>query len=200
MKRLYSLLALALTVATVGAQPTTSSNAITAGTAPHTYTTQSDFVKALGTNFYYLNDFRSLNGARTGELDFSRQGMSYGISAPPDGLLITGQGTNEFTYKFTCSYTDQNDLMVSLTNVTAVGALFFLADGWGYTVNGTVRVTFSDGVQTNVPSPSFIARDSGGAKITSMVVHTTITDGNHFPSIRDICVSNPKRVGNRPTK
>ena len=196
MKRLYSLLALALTVATVGAQPTTSSNTITGDTGPRTYTNQSDFVKALGTNYYYYNYFEKLNGTRAPEVDFSMQELSYGITAPPGGLFFTQQGTN----RFVCSLTDRNDLTVSLTNVTAVGALVFLTDGLGYTANGTVRVMFSDGVQTNVPSPSFIAHVSGGVNITSMVLHTSITDSNHYPSIREIHVSNPKRVGNSPTK
>jgi hypothetical protein len=197
MKRLYSLLALALTVATVSAQPTTSSNTAPIGAASRIFTNQADFVAALGTNAYYTNNFFKLNGLRGAEVDYNNNAtdrMSYGITAPPDGLLFTAQSNN----KLLCSFTDTNALIVTLTNVSAVGALVFLTEGWGLLTNGLVCVTFSDGVETNVPSPTFIAHDAGGKPITSMVLRTTIADGNHFPSLRDFYVANPKRGGNRP--
>ena len=164
--------------------------------AAQTFNNATDFIAALGTNSYYLNNFSDLNGSGAPLISYSDTPLgsvtfSYTISAPPDGLYFIAPGGNPAPQ----TYTGSDPLVVTFTsgNVTAVAGNFWMTDGLGDTVSGTVTVNLSDGTQVVLPSnpSSFVGFTSATPSIyiTSLNV---VSDGSHYATIDNLIVAAPE--------
>ncbi len=141
-----------------------------------TYTAKSAFTDHLLPG-YYFNDFTSLPvnfdiAYPSAGFTNGTPAVGYNITAPSGGLFRTpapdvGIG----------NWNSANALIVTFStgNVRTIGADFFLLDFPGNRVAGTIRVTFSDGTTTDVPSYSSGAYGFFGISSDTPISSLTIT-------------------------
>lgn len=147
------------------------------------FTTQASFLAQLAPG-HFLNNFGSVGGGASGPLNFSGNGFSYIVDAPPGGLFNNPGviSTNNATDPIVITFTGGNP--------TAVGGNFWATDINFNPISATVTINTSDGQSRSftASSPSDFTGFTSAVAITSMMIATQAGPPTAWPTMDNLYV------------